>query len=708
MSIPEKMFCPSTLAVVGASRSPDKIGNVVLRNILQSGYKGKIYPINPNAPEILGLKAYPKVSDIEEAIDQAVINIPAASVPEALVECGEKKVKSVVVITAGFKEVGYEGAQLEKQSVEICRKYGMRMLGPNVVGYIDTWTPINATFAPVMALRGNIGLVSQSGALCTAILDWSREVGIGFSKFISVGNKADLTESDMLEIMSADPKTRVIVLYIESVVNGSRFISVAQRVTRQKPVVVLKSGVSEAGARAASSHTGALAGSDIGVETSFNQLGILRAHSLGELFDLAITLSNQPIPKGDDVAVVTNAGGPGVLSADAADMLGLRMASLTPETISVLRENLPSEAAVNNPVDVVGDADVNRYSFALRTVLKDPNVYNVISMIAPVAVLPPEKLAELLISIKKEGLDKPLIGVLVGGGTMRRARDKLMAAGVPTFTFPDEGMQTILGLTKYAKILRLPAEEEAAKFEIDKETIRRVIEGAREDGRTALLGSESFAVAEACGIRSPPTKLVTTSKQAAEFAEEMGYPVALKVSSPQILHKTDVGGVRLNLGSAEEVEKAFTEIMDLVSSGFPNARIYGCDLQKMVKPGFELIMGSTKDLVFGPLIMFGLGGIFANFLKDVSFGLAPLTDRVANEMMSKTKAYSILRGVRGMKSYDVDAIREMLLRLSQLVTAFPEVTEADINPVFAYPTGEGCMALDVKLIVSGKTPVSGP
>lgn len=577
------------------------------------------------------------------------------------------------------------------------------MLGPNVVGYIDTWTPINATFAPNMALRGNIGLVSQSGALCTSILDWSREVGIGFSKFISVGNKADLTESDMLEIMSSDPKTRVIVLYIESVVNGPRFIEVARRVTRNKPVVVLKSGVSEAGARAASSHTGALAGSDIGVETSFNQLGVLRAHSLGQLFDLAITLSTQPIPKGDDVAVVTNAGGPGVLSADAAEMIGLRMTSLTTETITALRENLPSEAAVNNPVDVVGDADIKRYEFALRTVLKDPNVHNVIAMIAPVAVLPPEKLAELLISIKKEGVDKPLIGVLVGGGTMRKARESLMSSGVPTFTFPEEAMQTILGLTKYAKILEIPAEEETPKFSINKDKIRSIIDGAWKDGRTSLLGSESFAIAEACGMSAPPTRLATTSKQAAELAEEMGYPIALKVSSPQILHKTDVGGVKLNLGSAKEVEVAFTQIMDLVSSRFPDARIYGCDLQKMVKPGFELIMGSTKDLVFGPLVMFGLGGIFANFLKDVAFGLAPISQRVAKEMIARTKAFSILRGARGIKPYDVDAISEMLLRLSQLVTEFPEITEADINPVFAYPAGQGCIALDVKLIVSGKS-----
>jgi acetyltransferase len=364
---------------------------------------------------------------------------------------------------------------------------------------------------------------------------------------------------------------------------------------------------------------------------------------------------------------------------------------------------LPSEAAVNNPIDVVGDADINRYAFALRTVLKDPNVHNVIAMIAPVAVLPPEKLAELLISIKREGIDKPLIGVLVGGGTMRKARDDLMAAGVPTFTFPEEGMDTILGLTRYAKILKLPYEEEIPKFKIDKERIRSIIEDARKDGRTSLLGSESFAIAEACGINAPPTRLVTTAKQAAEFADRMGYPVALKVSSPQILHKTDVGGVKLNLTSAKQVEDAYTQIMDLVSSRFPNARIYGCDLQKMVKPGFELIMGSTKDLVFGPLVMFGLGGIFANFLKDISFGLAPLSERVADEMICRTKAYSILRGVRGIKPYDLEAIREMLLKLSQLVTEFPEVTEADINPVFAYSAGEGCVALDVKLIVGGRS-----
>jgi len=702
MSIPEKIFSPSTVAVVGASRSPDKIGNIVLRNILQSGYRGEVFPINPNASEILGLKTYATISKINEEIDQAIINIPAKSVLESLVECGEKGVKSVVVITAGFKEVGYEGAQLEKQSVEICKKYGMRMLGPNVIGYIDTWTPINATFAPSMALKGTIGLASQSGALCTSILDWSLQAGIGFSKFISVGNKADLTESDMLEIMSTDPTTRVIVIYIESVVNGPRFINVAQRVTRKKPVIVLKSGISEAGARAASSHTGALAGSDVAVETSFNQMGILRAHSLNELFNLAVALSSQPVPKADRLAVVTNAGGPGVLAADACEMHGLKMASLTPETITQLRENLSPEAAVSNPVDVVGDADINRYSFALRTVLRDPNVDSIITLLAPTAVLPAEKLAELLTLVKKESIDKPVISVLMGGETMLKAHDMLMVAGVPCFTFPEDGVQTVLGMTRYAKIMSLPTEERIPEFKVDKERVRLIIEGARNDGRATLLGSESIAVAEAYGISVPATKLVTTSKQAAELAQEMGYPLALKVSSPQILHKTDVGGVKLNLGSAKQVEEAFTSIIDLVSSRFPQARIYGCDLQKMVRPGFELIMGSSRDLVFGPLVMFGLGGIFANFLKDVSFRLAPLSERVVGEMMSETKAYTILRGVRGVKPYDVESIQNMLLRLSQLITDFPEITEADINPVFAYPAGEGCIALDVKLVVGGK------
>nr|MDO8098934.1 acetate--CoA ligase family protein [Candidatus Njordarchaeota archaeon] len=703
MSIPMEMFSPSTVAVVGASTNPDKIGNIVLRNILQSGYRGKVFPINPNALEILGLKAYARISDVNEQVDQAIINIPAKSVLESLVECGDKGVKSVVVISAGFKEVGYDGAQLEKQCVDVCRKYGMRMLGPNVVGYIDTWTPINATFAPKMALKGTIGLASQSGALCTSILDWSRQAGIGFSMFISVGNKADLTESDMLEIMSADPETRVIVIYIESVVNGPRFLDVARRVTRKKPVVVLKSGVSEAGARAASSHTGALAGSDVAVETSFSQMGILRAHSLSELFDLAIALSSQPVPKGDRLAVVTNAGGPGVLTADAVETHGLKMASLTPRTITKLRENLSPEAAVNNPVDVVGDANIDRYSFALRTVLDDPNVDSMLALMSPVAVLPPEKLAELLVSVKKEGIDKPVLSVLIGGDTMQKAHDHLMAAGVPCFTFPEDGVQTVLGMTRYARILSLPTDEKIPGFMVDKDKVRMIIEEARKDDRASLLGYEAMAVVEAYGINVPATRLVMTSKQAAELAEEMGYPVALKVSSPQILHKTDVGGVKLNLNSPKQVEEAFTSIIDLVSSRFPEARIYGCDLQKMVKPGFELIMGSTRDLVFGPLIMFGLGGIFANFLKDVSFRLAPLSKRIVGEMISETKAYTILRGARGVKPYDIESIQNILLRLSQLVTDFPEITEVDINPVFAYPAGDGCIALDVKLIVSGKS-----
>jgi acetyltransferase len=702
MSIPLKIFSPSTVAVVGASRSPEKIGNVVVRNILQSGYKGKIFPINPSASMILDLKTYPKISDIPGKVDQGIITIPAKNVPDALEECGQKAIKTVVVITAGFKEVGYEGTQLEKQCTEICKKYGMRMLGPNVLGYIDTWTPINASFSQSMALKGTIGLASQSGALCTALLDWSLQAGIGFSKFISVGNKADLTESDMLEIMSDDPTTHVIVLYIESVVNGPRFIEVARRVTRKKPVVVLKSGVSEAGARAASSHTGALAGSDVAVEATFNQMGILRAHSLSELFNTAIALSSQPVTKGDSVGVVTNAGGPGVLTADAIESRGLKMAPLLPETITKLRKNLPEEAAVNNPVDVVGDADIKRYEFGLRTVLDDPNAFNVISMMAPTAVLPSEQLADLLISIRKEGVGKPLICVLVGGPTMKKASDKLMASGIPCFTFPEDGVETIVGLTKYSKILELPVKEEIPRFEVDRQRVQSIISDARKDGRVALLGSEAIAVADAYGINVPPTRLVSTGKEAAKLAETMGFPVALKISSPQILHKTDIGGVKLNLGSAEQVEEAFRDIIDLVITRFPEARIYGCDLQKMVRPGFELIMGSSKDLVFGSLLMFGLGGIFANFLKDVSFGLAPLPERVASEMICQTKAYSILRGARGVKPYDVEAICKMLLRLSQLVTDFPEITELDINPVLAYPENEGCVALDVKIVVSGK------
>jgi acetyltransferase len=702
MSVPVKIFSPSTVAVVGASRSPEKIGNVVVRNIIQSGYKGKVFPINPSASTILDLKTYPKISDIPGKVDQAVITIPAKNVPDALEECGQKAIKTVVVITAGFKEVGYEGTLLEKQCTEICKKYGMRMLGPNVLGYIDTWTPINASFSQSMALKGTIGLASQSGALCTALLDWSLQAGIGFSKFISVGNKADLTESDMLEIMSDDPTTHVIVLYIESVVDGPRFIEVARRVTRKKPVVVLKSGVSEAGARAASSHTGALAGSDVAVEATFNQMGILRAHSLSELFNTAIALSSQPVTKGDSVGVVTNAGGPGVLTADAIESRGLKMAALLPETITKLRKNLPEEAAVNNPVDVVGDADIKRYEFGLRTVLEDPNAFNVISMMAPTAVLPSEQLADLLISIRKEGVGKPIISVLVGGPTMKKASDKLMASGIPCFTFPEDGVETIVGLTKYSKILELPVKEEIPRFEVDRQRVQSIISGARKDGRAALLGSEAIAVADAYGINVPPTRLVSTGKEAAKLAETIGFPVALKISSPQILHKTDIGGVKLNLGSAEQVEEAFRDIIDLVVTRFPEARIYGCDLQKMVRPGFELIMGSSKDLVFGSLLMFGLGGIFANFLKDVSFGLAPLPERVANEMICQTKAYSILRGARGVKPYDVEAISKMLLRLSQLVTDFPEITELDINPVLAYPENEGCVALDVKIVVSGK------
>ncbi|SFR08341.1 acetate--CoA ligase alpha subunit [Desulfoscipio geothermicus] len=694
------MVRPESVAVVGATPKPGKIGHTIFNNVINSGYQGKIFPINPKEKEIAGLQAYPAVSEVPEQVDMAVIAVPAARVLDVAEDCGRAGVKSLAVITAGFKEVGSEGLELEKRLVQTCKNYGMRMLGPNVVGLIDTHTPINASFSATFPKKGEIAFLSQSGAMLVAILDWSIAVGLGFSKVVSLGNKADLSEIDFIEEAANDPNTKVILCYIEDIVDGPRFLDVASRAARKKPVIVIKSGTSQAGAQAASSHTGALAGSDLAYDVAFRQCGIIRAKSMTELFDLAVAFAKAPVPKGNRVAIVTNSGGPGIIATDNVEAMGLTMARFEKETIDELRENLPAESNIYNPVDVLGDAKADRYRFALQKVCADPNVDSVVVLMCPVGVTQPIETTEAILEMREAFPDKPIFGAYMGGETLAGGANMLAKAGVPCFTFPEPAIASISGLVHYNEVLRTPEEDSAADLpNIDRKGVKAIFYDVLKDNRLVLLGSETAEIAKCYGIPAAPVALATSPDEAVEEAEKMGFPVVLKVASPKIMHKTDVGGVKIGLQTAEEVRQAYIEIMDNVHGYMPQAVIYGIEVQKMMPKGTELIIGMTRDVQFGPLIAFGLGGIYVNLLKDVSFRLARgLTAREIENMLRETKAYTLLRGYRGEKPRDMAALVDVIRRVAALVNDFPEIAEMDINPVFAYE--DGLSALDIKITIS--------
>ena len=697
------LFKPSSLAVIGASRNPAKVGHTILKNIINSGYKGKIYPINPKADEVLGLKCYKSILDIPDKVDLAVISIPAPLVLDVAEECGKKGVKYLVIISAGFKEVGGEGVDREKELIKISKEYGMRVLGPNCLGFIDMFTPLNATFAAVTPKKGRIAFISQSGALITAILDWSIRRGIGFSKIVSLGNKADLDEVDFVEAIGQDPNTRVILLYVESIEKGRRFIEVAQKVSRIKPIVVLKGGITEAGAKAAMSHTGSMAGTFTSYEVAFKKSGILLANTISELFDYALALSNQPIPTGRGIAIVTNAGGPGIVTADLSMLRGLRLANFNVDTINKLRSKLPPAAAVYNPVDVLGDARADRYEFAIDTVLADENVDGVIVILTPQAMTEPNETAKAIVKLSKKYPNKAIVAAFIGGDLVQEAAKILIEHGIPCFDLPERAVLAMSSLFKYREYLEYFEKliEKRVKFyDVNPSKAEEIINKVKNEGRKVLLEVEAKELVRAYGIPTPVTHLVKSEDEAVEVANKIGYPVVLKISSPQILHKTDIGGVVLNISSDKEVREAYRTILSRVYKYVPRATIYGVTVQKMVPKGKEVIVGITKDSIFGHMIMFGSGGIYANILKDTSFRLIPITLDEAKEMIRETKAYRMLRGIRGEPPSDIASVINVLLRLNQLVQDMPEIVEMDINPLFVYEEGEGCIALDVKIIIS--------
>ena len=693
-----KFFEPRSVAVVGASREKGKVGHDVLKNLIEHGFRGDIYPINPKAEEILGLTCYPSVVDVPAEIDLAVVVVPARFTPDVVEQCAEKKVPALIIITAGFKETGREGAELERRIVATARAHDMRIVGPNCLGLINTAVDLNASFAEGMPHKGNIAFLSQSGAFGTAILDWAIGQKIGFSKFISVGNKADVDEVALTEAIGADVDSTVILGYVESIADGRRFMETAREITRRKPIILLKSGGTAAGARAASSHTGALAGSENAYTAAFRQAGVMRAAKVEDLFDWGLAFSYQGGIKGPRVALVTNAGGPGIIATDAIENSSLEMAEFTRETIDFLQPQLPPAANLYNPIDVIGDAKADRYAVALKGAIRDANIDGVIVILTPQTSTEPIPTAKIIAKMAGE-TDKPVLACFLGGGGVAPAAQYLMEHGVPTFPFPERAVGAMDALHRYRLWTETP-KSWSPSFDVDKARVSEVFAEARRAGRLELGEMETREVVTAYGFRVPASWLATNANEAARLATEMGSPIVMKISSPDILHKSDVGGVVVGLQTAQEVAETYQKMMANVRHRMPEAHVRGVLIQEMVTGGKEVILGMTRDPQFGPMLMFGLGGIYVEVLKDVAFRIAPLTEADAREMMREIRSYSLLRGVRGEDPVDLDAAAEGLLRLSQLVTDFPEIIELDVNPLSVFPRGHGAIAIDARLTLA--------
>ncbi len=696
----ESLFTPQSVAVVGASANPDKLGFNVLDNLVKYGFQGAIYPINPKEKEILGHPCYARVTDVPGPVDLVVIVVPNKFVGAVMEDCGAKGVGAAIVITAGFRETGAEGRQMERGVIEIARRHGIRVVGPNCLGVIATGSAMNASFAAGMPDTGRISFMSQSGALCTGILDWAAANHLGFANFVSLGNKGDLNETDFLEAWREDPETDVVVAYLEGIVNGPRFMQTARELTKVKPVIVLKSGTTSAGSRAVSSHTGTLAGSDAAYDAAFRQSGILRARSVSDLFAYSTAFAYQPLPHGRQVAIITNAGGPGIMATDACENLGLQLAALSSETVSVLQANLPAAANCYNPIDVLGDARADRYKLALKAALDDPAVDAVIFLLTPQAMTEIEDTARAVVELAQNS-DKPVLANFMGAKDVAAGNRILGEGRVPCYGFPEEAAEALARMVEQRE-WRERTHEPLERFAVDRERAATAIVTAGKAGRLRLNEVEARQIVAAYGLPLPKSQLALNSEQAVRWAEEIGYPVVMKIISPDILHKSDIGGVQVGLKNAKAVRLAYEEILNRAHRYMPDADVWGVAVQEMVQVGREVILGVTQDPTFGHLLMFGLGGIYVEVLKDVVFRVAPLARSEAVEMIQEIRSFPLLAGARGQKPADLDAIVECILRVSQMVTDFPQIVELDINPLFAYDVGGGAMAVDARIVISEK------
>ncbi len=687
-------FYPESVAIIGASASPGKVGHTIVSNMIGAGYKGDIYPVNPKATEIEGLTVVNDIADLPRGLDLGVISVPRQFVIPSIEALAAIGAKSAIVITAGFKEVGKEGYHLEQEIIALCDKHGMALLGPNCLGMMNTATGVNASFAAGHPTPGSIAFFSQSGALCVAILDWALGENIGFSKFISLGNKAVLDEADMLEYLNKDEDTKVILGYVENVEHGEAFLKAARKTCQNKPVIMIKSGTTMAGAKAASSHTGAIAGSDQAYTAAFDQSGVIRVGDVASLFNLAQAFSNQPLPKGPNLVVVTNSGGPGILTADTADRSKLTMAALSQKTIQKLQEFLPSYAAFYNPVDIIGDADAKRYRQTLDVVGDDPMVHSIMVLLTPTATVEIEKTAEAVIRTARK-CGKPVFACFMGKTRVKKARTMLMEAGIPCYSFPEPAVRAIETMYEYYLWKHRP-EQKYAKIQGDKEAALKVIREHELRNESEIVEFEAQEVLKAYGLPTPKTVLARSSDEAVAAAEEMGYPVVLKIASPHISHKSDVGGVKVNLQNAGEVMANFKDITARAQRMRQGAYIAGCLVQEMAPPGVkEVIIGFKRDEQFGPMLMFGLGGIYVEIMKDISFKLAPLSRQDAFEIVREIKSYMLLKGLKGEPPVNFTALEDIILTMSQLAIDLPQVWEAEFNPVLV--NHERAIVADVRM-----------
>ena len=690
------LLAPRSIAVIGASRRQDTNGYQILRNLIDFGFTGAVYPVNPRAVSVCSVPAYSRIEEIADPIDVAIIAVPAAQVVETAVQCGEAKVKGLVVISAGFREVGAEGAAREQQLVEVVRHYGMRMVGPNCMGIInlDPAVSMNGTFTTATPPAGHAAFVSQSGALGVSVLDSAREYGIGISQFVSVGNKPDVSGNDLLLEWENDPAIRIILMYVENFGNPTRFLEIASRITKTKPIVVVKSGRSRAGARAASSHTGALAASDAAVDALLAQAGVLRASTIEELFDIAMAFETRVLPRSRRTAVLTNSGRPGILAADALEGAGLNLVDLSERTIDALRPHLPPEASIRNPLDMIASATPTSYAAAMTALLGDPMIDTVVPIFVPPFGIRQEEVAEAIRTAAASRPDKAVLAVLMGREGLPQGRAELNAAGIPTYVFPESAARAAAALNRQVEWTRR-APSVAQRFEdVDAIKVRGLIEGARRDRREQLTQVEALALLQAYGISTAAVRVATTAEEAVSIANRIGYPVVMKLVSPDVIHKTEIGGVRVGLTSEAQVRAAHDEIIANAVAAIPTVHIGGVLVQPVVTGGVETIVGLARDPLFGPLVMFGLGGVFVEAMRDVVFRIAPVARDQAMEMIAGIRGVKLLDGMRGMPPANRDALTSVVCRLAQLAAEHADILEIDVNPLLARPAD--VVALDAR------------
>lgn len=698
----DAIFAPKSVAVVGATETQGSVGRTILWNLISSSFGGTIYPINPKRPSVLGIKAYASLSALPEVVDLIVVVTPSPSVPAIIKEAVDLGIKSAIVISAGFKETGPEGVELERQILEHARRGGMRIIGPNCLGVMNPISGLNATFATTIAQRGSVGFISQSGALCTAILDWSLRENVGFSSFVSIGSMLDVDWSDLIYYLGDDPHTKSIVIYMETIGNARAFLSAAREVAMTKPIIVIKPGRTEGAAKAAASHTGSLTGSDEVLEVAFRRSGVLRVNSIAELFYMAEVLGKQPRPKGKRLTILTNAGGPGVLATDALITNGGELTKISPEAMEEYNKLLPAAWSHNNPVDILGDASPERYARALEIAANDENSDGILVILTPQAMTDPTKTAEELAPYASK-LGKPVLATWMGGNDVGPGELLLNKANIPTFPYPDTAARVFDYMAHYADNLSslyetpMPASE-GEDDHIDREHAAQIIQAVRESGRTILTEYESKQLLSCYGIPTVDTRIAKSKEEAAQAADAIGYPVVLKIHSETITHKTDVGGVLLNLADAKAVRAGYASIEKSVTEKVGAEHFLGVTVQPMAKlEGYELILGSSIDPQFGPVLLFGLGGQLVEVFKDRALGIPPLTTTLARRMMEQTHIYTALKGVRGRDPIDLPALERLLVRFSQLITEQRWIKELDINPLMASP--EKLLALDARVLV---------